>query len=1109
MKKIITPIGILLMLNTVQAQINPDKDYNKIIPSTPETYSIFKAGDYPVDYRTGKLNVSVPLHTVSTKYGVSIPISLTYNTGGIKVDETSSTVGLGWALSIPNSISVEVHGKEDLNSSARWFPSNIYDYQYIDPINVESFPNDILVKLQAIRDDVVDTEPDIYHYSLPTISGSFTRDTNGNFHTIPYENIKISYSDADNKFTITDPNGIVYLLRVGNSLSSLSTSPFSYRASFLLEKIMLPNNEEITFKYDKYISYKSITHGYTDLYYPIPTATDPCVAGQKDIHTATTNRYIDKLPTEITYNNETVKFNYTNTIKGTIGRKDVFTDTPENTYALYEINVINNQNNQITRKLKLIHDYFTSSDNITSDYKNYRLKLLRVENLLENSKYSFDYNEENKPPIGSYAQDVWGYYNGKGGTGLIPNMHYFNKDYTQGADRNVDAMYTQAYILNKITYPTGGSSAFTYENNSVWRKLIIPKRQETIYNYINNSYTSNQNEYDNILMTTPSNEYFYIDVNPINPDEQLWVEFLNSCSNQIPNEIPENGSSMGTAYLDEFVNNQWKNLATFSGADVVGQLTDGNVAPANNKFFLNPQAPKRIRVRRMGNCSTTLKIFKIKYVKEISNQNNIVGGLRIKSIKDFDGTTTYTKRQFQYHNPTLAGEQSSGVFASPLKFLDIIPREVEFEGKSLLCNMYGLSADQAINSSLLGKDVVNYEYVTEYTLGKGRKVYQFIAEGNELDLSNVGNGFNPFRFTNKNLINEKFYADNGTSPVKEIIYNYTLTYSKNALSSNSYGNPLMIAPYGKIIMIDRNVSTASGGMYSTQVLESYPIESGKFLLDEVQTKDYINGSFITTKINNEYSLSDIQKPINLLKQTVIHTNNDKNTETNYSYAYEKSNQLMISKNMIGIPLETEMKQTIGTSTKTLSKSETFYPLNQAEADTKTSGLVLPTSVLSYDLQTPTAASTEVTYDKYDSKGNLQQYTTKDGISTTVIWGYNQSQPIAKIEGAKLSDISQTLIDSIVNASTNDAQLDTDASEQSLISALDIFRNNSALSNYQISTYTYDSLIGVRSITPPSGIREIYVYDTANRLKEVKQLDKDAAGNPVYKIVKEYKYNYKN
>ncbi|MET3539291.1 hypothetical protein SAMN05216324_1501, partial [Chryseobacterium limigenitum] len=186
-------------------------------------------------------------------------------------------------------------------------------------------------------------------------------------------------------------------------------------------------------------------------------------------------------------------------------------------------------------------------------------------------------------------------------------------------------------------------------------------------------------------------------------------------------------------------------------------------------------------------------------------------------------------------------------------------------------------------------------------------------------------------------------------------------------------------------------------------------------------------------------------------------------------------------------------------TKTLSKTETIYPISQSEADVKTSGLVLPYTVLSTDLQnTP---STEVTYDKYDSKGNLQQYTTKDGISTTIIWGYNNTQPIAKIEGAKLSDIQQSMIDSIVNASNTDALAAPNNDETSFLSVLNTFKNN--LPNYQVSTYTYDPLIGIRSITPPSGIREVYIYDTANRLKEIRE--NDATG----KLLKEFKYNYKN
>ena len=207
---------------------------------------------------------------------------------------------------------------------------------------------------------------------------------------------------------------------------------------------------------------------------------------------------------------------------------------------------------------------------------------------------------------------------------------------------------------------------------------------------------------------------------------------------------------------------------------------------------------------------------------------------------------------------------------------------------------------------------------------------------------------------------------------------------------------------------------------------------------------------------------------------------------------------MISKNMIGVPLETTTTKTIAGVAKQLDKTEIVYPTTLSTP--QTGDLVLPLYVKSFDNLNNTP-STEITYDKYDSKGNLQQYTTKEGIPTTIIWGYNNTQPIARIEGAKLADIPQSLIDNIVNSSINDAQLSTDASEQSLISALDVFRNNAVLSGYQITTYSYDPLIGVRSITPLSGIRELYKYDIANRLEKVIDING--------KVLKEYKYNYKN
>jgi hypothetical protein len=96
-----------------------------------------------------------------------------------------------------------------------------------------------------------------------------------------------------------------------------------------------------------------------------------------------------------------------------------------------------------------------------------------------------------------------------------------------------------------------------------------------------------------------------------------------------------------------------------------------------------------------------------------------------------------------------------------------------------------------------------------------------------------------------------------------------------------------------------------------------------------------------------------------------------------------------------------------------------------------------------------------------------------------------------------------MIDTIINASNTDASAGRNNDETALLTVLDSFRNNTALSGYQITTYTYDPLIGVRSITPPSGIREVYLYDTANRLMEIRE------GNQTGKLLKEFKYNYKN
>lgn len=151
---------------------------------------------------------------------------------------------------------------------------------------------------------------------------------------------------------------------------------------------------------------------------------------------------------------------------------------------------------------------------------------------------------------------------------------------------------------------------------------------------------------------------------------------------------------------------------------------------------------------------------------------------------------------------------------------------------------------------------------------------------------------------------------------------------------------------------------------------------------------------------------------------------------------------------------------------------------------------------------------EIIYDKYDSKSNLLQFTDKTGLQRTIIYGYNQTQPIAKIEGATYAQIMQAFSLSTTEASSylgldivkkSDLDID-DTSEQDLLSALDTFRNNTAFKDFKITTYTYDPLIGVTSVTSPNGMKEFYKYNAQNKLEKVL----DADGN----ILKEYKYQYK-
>lgn len=305
---------------------------------------------------------------------------------------------------------------------------------------------------------------------------------------------------------------------------------------------------------------------------------------------------------------------------------------------------------------------------------------------------------------------------------------------------------------------------------------------------------------------------------------------------------------------------------------------------------------------------------------------------------------------------------------------------------------------------------------------------------------------------------------------------YNLTKGGLAEKSEVYNaqNQLLVSEITDYVM--ENIPTAQNFlMIGTHMYSA----AAYFKKITATTKSYLDNQIVDEKTETEFNGSNLEASV------VKKIYDDGSTETTLSYpASSGAYSGLHSKNITAIPVIQETRE----NGKILSRSETKF-------DNPSS--VQPTSILATSISDG-STKTAMTFDLYDEKGNLLQLTSAVAIPTAIIYGYDKTQPIAKIQGATYAQAAP-YIQAIVDASDADAA--NPANEQALLMALDNFRKNTALKDFSISTTTYDPLIGMTTNTPPNGIREIYVYNAENKLEKVT----DANGI----VLKEYKYNYKN
>lgn len=330
---------------------------------------------------------------------------------------------------------------------------------------------------------------------------------------------------------------------------------------------------------------------------------------------------------------------------------------------------------------------------------------------------------------------------------------------------------------------------------------------------------------------------------------------------------------------------------------------------------------------------------------------------------------------------------------------------------------------------------------------------------------------NPLKCSKVMAKQNGFVGDNATS-----LWSYFSPQGPTAYSLASmfhYGNSIELGYSPDIGYDPAFIQNSAGVAYN---IVEYEYKTGAKHLSEVKTTMYMNSGEFVTKENYDYGVFH-NDPIS--KAT---TNSNYETLTT-KYFYPKDPEMaskpnvatLISKNIIGVPLVTQTLK----GTEKLFEQETQYGMF--------GNLLFPQYVYAGKVAT---TEKKVTFDSYDTTGNITQYTPESGVPVSIIWGYNKTQPIAKIENATNAQISTAL--SVANLSVlNETNL----------TAINNLRTNTTLPNIMVSTFTYIPLVGVSTITDPKGDKITYNYDAFGRLQNVK--DKD--GN----ILSENEYHYKN
>lgn len=497
--------------------------------------------------------------------------------------------------------------------------------------------------------------------------------------------------------------------------------------------------------------------------------------------------------------------------------------------------------------------------------------------------------------------------------------------------------------------------------------------------------------------------------------------------------------------------------------------------------------------------------------------NKYGGGVRIKSISFFDkegDANPVSKREYFYrrnyiYNPY--SSISSGILGATFKYYYDKQYDVtDSDGKET----YRYRAELSTTGNVLpfcSDDLsVCYSEITEKLSDGGYKVYKFtnfsdypdeapVYSLNTEDLSFVP--CSSMRHMRGLLKEVADYSSNRTL-VHKVEYSYTPNKDVNKFARSLYCT--------KVYLTD-------GQSYQLPIGASYKFYTHSMVPDTIREYKKTNNTIYDETVTvNHYSQST-----QMLTKKQLIVNNDV-FSTTYIYPFNLVNNVQgTASARIFIGPTNPPVSPPGVLASQMTNDHVYLPWEEIsykngqvigatfyDYSRSSNGIYTVDSVFSLGITSPLGSFSGVTATKqrdshyhqlpdirfkYGANGNVTEISEK-GVTTSYIWGYNNTKIIAKVVGGSLSSLPyEERAGYLSYAGSSPTETEMSALRMSL---------STSFPHAMRYTYTYHPLYGMSSETLPNNRTQYYSYDNMGRLLEIY-----IKNGTTKSILKKYIYHY--